>query len=210
MLKPALLSLALCAPVIASGCVAAAVGTGTAVGVAAAQDRTMGEAVDDATTSNEIKAKLLNEGGLGEVDVEVAQGLVLLSGRVSSPEQRVRAEDLAWSSTRTRDVANEIVIERPGGFFTNASDELITARVRASLVGSSEVKSVNYNIETYGGVVYLMGIARTQSELNEATRRASIVGGVQRVVSYVRVRDTAYETGRGVQDDGELAGGPSS
>lgn len=209
MLKPALLSLAICAPLIASGCVAAAVGTGAAVGVAAAQDRTMGEAVDDATMSNEIKAKLLNEGGLGEVDVEVAQGLVLLSGRVSSPEQRVRAEDLAWSSTRTRDVANEIVIERPGGFFKNASDELITARVRASLVGSSEVKSVNYNIETYNGVVYLMGIARTKSELNEATRRASIVGGVQRVVSYVRVRDSAYET-RGPARDDELAGGPSS
>ena len=210
MMKPALLSLALIAPFAASGCVAAAVGTGAAVGVSAAQDRTMGEAVDDATTSNEIKAKLLNEGGLGEVDVEVAQGLVLLSGRVSTPEQRVRAEDLAWSSTRTRDVANEIQIERPGGFLTNASDELITTRVRASLVAAGDVKSINYNIETYGGVVYLMGIARTQAELEEATRRASVVGGVQKVVSYVRVRDSARYTGTPDTSDNELAGGPTS
>ncbi|MCI4644343.1 MAG: BON domain-containing protein [Hyphomonadaceae bacterium] len=174
-----------------TGCVAAAVGTAGAVGVAAAQDRSVGQAVDDATASNEIKAKLLSEAGYGEVDVEVANGLVLLSGRVNSPELRVRAEDLAWSSQLTQDVANEIQIQRPGGFFANVSDEVITARVRANLVGSSTVKSVNFNIETYDGVVYLMGIARTQEELVAAAEEAANVTGVQQVVSYVRVRPSA-------------------
>jgi len=213
MTRSILLSLALPGVLLATGCVAAAVGTGAAVGVASVQDRSVGEAVDDATTSNEIKAKLLNEWGFGEVDVEVAQGLVLLSGRVVSPEQRVRAEEIAWSSTRTRDVANEIKIEQPGGFFANASDELITARVRASLVASGKVKSINYNIETYDGVVYLMGIARTQDELKEAAERASKVGGVERVVSYVQVRDMPAQneaTGRSGSGNGELLGAPSN
>ena len=168
------------------------------------------QAVDDATASNEIKVKLLNEKGFGEVDVEVTGGLALLSGRVSTPEQRVRAEDIAWSSTRIRDVANEIWIEKPGGFFANASDELITARVRASLIASGKVKSLNYNIETYDGVVYLMGIARTQAELKEAAERASKIGGVERVVSYVRVRDIPPrpQTAGSAEDD--LAGAPTN
>ena len=174
-----------------TGCVAAAAGAAGAVGVAAAQDRTVGQAVDDATMSNEIKAKLLSENGFGEVDVEVANGLVLLSGRVSSPEMRVRAEDIAWSSKLTRDVANEIQIERPGGFFANVNDEVITARVRAALLTSATVTSLNFNIETYDGVVYLMGVARTQGELVAAAEKAANVGGVQQVVSYVRVRDPA-------------------
>lgn len=174
-----------------TGCIAAAVGTAGAVGVTAVQDRTVGQAVDDATASNEIKAKLLTQDGFGEVDVEVANGLVLLSGRVNSPEQRVQAENIAWSSALTQDVANEIQIQRPGGFFANVSDEVITARVRANLIGSSTVKSVNYNIETYDGVVYLMGIARSQEELVAAAEEAANVGGVQQVVSYVRVRQSA-------------------
>ncbi|MEM9740284.1 MAG: BON domain-containing protein [Pseudomonadota bacterium] len=176
-----------------TGCVAAGVaGVGT-VAVAAAQERTVGQAVDDAATSNEIKAMLLSEQGYGEVDVEVVDGLVLLSGRVSEPEMRIRAEDVAWSSKRTFDVANEIQIERPGGFFNNVSDEVITARVRARLIGSSSVKSFNFNIETYDGVVYLMGIAGTQDELVAAAESAAIVGGVQQVVSYVRVRTPRTE-----------------
>ncbi|WP_084395833.1 BON domain-containing protein [Henriciella aquimarina] len=209
MTRSLFLAIALSAPLFAGGCVAAAVGTGAAVGVASVQDRSLGGAVDDATASNEIKTKLLSEKGYGEVDVEVSGGLVLLSGRVASPEMRVHAEDVAWSSTRTQDVANEIKIEQPGGFFANASDELITARVRASLVASRDVKSINYNIETYDGVVYLMGIARTNGELKEAAERASKVGGVQRVVSYVRVRDmpAQYDASNASRGNDELMGG---
>ena len=175
------------------GCVVAAVGTAGAVGLTAAQDKTMGEALDDATVSNEIKAKLLSEnsGKFGEVDVEVSSGLVLLSGRVNAPEDRVRAEGIAWSSTRTQDVANEIRIEPPGGFLANLSDEVITGRVRARLIGSRTVKSLNFNIETYDGVVYLMGIARSAKELKRAAEEASYVSGVKQVVSYVRIREPA-------------------
>ncbi len=66
---------------------------------------------------------------------------------------------------------------------------------------------MNYNIETYDGVVYLMGIARTQAELKEAAERASRVGGVQRVVSYVRVRDIPAQQSATRPGDNELAGG---
>lgn len=176
-----------------SGCAAAIVGTAGAAALTSVQDKTLGEAVDDATTSNEIKAKLLNESGakFAEVDVEVSNGLVLLSGRVNAAEDRTFAEGVAWSSSRTVDVANEIRIEAPGGFMANVSDEIITARVRSRLIGSSSVKSVNFNIETYGGVVYLMGIARDTEELRKAAEEASVVGGVKQVVSYVRVREDA-------------------
>ena len=169
-----------------TGCVVKAVG---AAAVSASQERTTGEAIDDATLSSDIKSKLNVHGSLNEVDVEVAGGLVLLSGRVSSPELRIMAEDLAWSSRRTQDLANEIIVEAPGGTLANASDELISARVRARLLGSSSVKSSNINVETYNGTVYLLGIARSEDELQRAAEEASYAGGVQRVISYIRLRD---------------------
>ncbi|MBK8198209.1 MAG: BON domain-containing protein [Acidobacteria bacterium] len=183
----------LLATLTTTGCAAAVVGTAGAVGLTSVQEKTMGEALDDATASNEIKAKLLNESGakFGEVDVEVSNGLVLLSGRVNDPADRTYAEGIAWSSSRARDVANEIRIEPPGGFMANVSDEIITGRVRSRLIGSSTVKSVNFNIETYDGVVYLMGLARSPEELRAAAEEASVVGGVKQVVSYVRIREAA-------------------
>ncbi|MEM9669849.1 MAG: BON domain-containing protein [Pseudomonadota bacterium] len=203
-----------------SGCVAAAVGAVGAGTVATFQERSVGQAIDDATTSNEIKAKLLSRGGYGEVDIEVNGGLVLLTGRVISPEMRVTAERVAWTSSRVDNVANQIQIEPPGGFRANANDAWITTRVRSSLVTSRRVRGVNYNIETYNGVVYLMGIARSQEELETAAERASYVRGVQQVVSYVTVRDRgprgprpapilqadAPQAADGAIDSGELLG----
>lgn len=209
------LSLIALVPLV-SGCATAIVGAAGATAVTATQERSFGEALDDAAVSAEIKSKLIANGGLGEVDVEVAGGLVLLSGRVQTPELRLKAESLAWSVKRASDVANEVKIESPGGFFANASDELITARVRARLLGSSTVQSNNFNIETYGGTVYLLGVARSVKELEKAAEEASVVGGVNQVVSYVRLRDSRgkvvpYKPGaRQTSDDGELLGGPGS
>ena len=199
-----------------SGCVTAIVGAAGATAVTATQERSFGEALDDAAVSNEIKSRLVSHGSLGEVDVEVAAGLVLLSGRVQTPELRLKAESIAWSVKRANDVANEIRIESPGGFFANASDELISARVRARLLGSSSVQASNFNVETYGGTVYLLGIARSSDELEKAAHEASLVGGVNQVVSYVRLRNArgeivAYQPDAPADfDSGELLGGPGS
>ncbi|WP_321488287.1 BON domain-containing protein [uncultured Hyphomonas sp.] len=203
---PALaLSMTLLLPL--GGCVVAAVGTAGAVGITAAQDKTMGQALDDANVSNQIKAKLISENSekFAEVDVEVANGLVLLSGRVNFPEDRVKAEGIAWSAALTKDVANEIKIEPPGGFIANVSDEVITGRVRARLIGSKTVKSLNFNIETYDGVVYLMGTARSAKELKKAAEEASVVSGVKQVVSYVRLLEPEVRA-----TEPELQGQPTS
>lgn len=186
--SPLALGLIACLPLL-SGCVTAVVAGVGAVGVTAAQERTTGEALDDATASNEIKAKLLSVEGMGEVDVEVAGGLVLLSGRVDTPELKFEAENFAWTSANADDVANEIKVEPPGGLGQNASDELISARVRSRLIGSSSVQSLNFNVETYDGVVYLMGVARSPEELQKAAEEASYAGGVKQVVSYIRLRN---------------------
>ena len=146
-------------------------------------------ALDDATSSSEIKTKLIraDRKKFGEVDVEVANGLVLLSGRVNSQEDKIYAERVAWSSSRILDVANELKIQGPSSFMEGLSDSVITSRVRSALVGSKTVRSVNFNIETYDGVVYLMGIARSQKELEQAAEKASFVPGVKEVVSYVQL-----------------------
>lgn len=199
---------------ILASCAAAAVGAAGVTAVSLNQERTLGEAVDDAALSTDIKSRLLANGGLGEVDVEVSGRLVLLTGRVAFPELRVKAEDLAWASEMTRDVANEIQIEAPGGFAKNATDELISARVRARLLGSSSVKASNINVETYDGVVYLMGIARNERELTRAAEEASVARGVRQVVSYIRLRDSRGDIvpytpqDPAPYDPDELAGGP--
>ncbi len=174
----------------ASGCVTAAIGTAASVGVYAVQDRTIGEGVDDATASSSIKMRLLaaDRAAFQEVDVEVANRNVLLSGTAPTAEHRQAAETIARGMRTVENVYNEIVIGEPSSFARSAQDELITAQIRARLTASPAVRAINVNIETFHGNVYLMGTARTEEELHRAAEIASVVGGVRRVVSFMQVR----------------------
>ena len=93
------------------------------------------------------------------------------------------------AASRTVDnVYNEIFVGAPSSFVRSAQDELITAQIRARLTASPRVRAININIETFHGNVYLMGIARSEQELQRAAEIASVVGGVRRVVSFMQVR----------------------
>ena len=174
----------------ASGCMTAAVGAAASVGVYAVQDRTIGEGIDDAAASQSVKTRLLmaDRVAFQEVDVEVANRNLLLSGTTPTAEHRQAAETIARSVRTIDHVYNEIVVGEPSSFVRSAQDELITAQIRARLAASPSVHAINVNIETFHGNVYLMGSARTEHELRRAAEIASVVGGVRRVVSFMQVR----------------------
>jgi hypothetical protein len=51
-----------------------------------------------------------------------------------------------------------------------------------------DIRSGNYTIDTQRGSVYLIGSARSQAELERATRIARYIPGVKRVITYVELR----------------------
>ncbi|MBL8536560.1 MAG: BON domain-containing protein [Hyphomonadaceae bacterium] len=169
----------------------AALGTAASVGVYAVQDRTIGEGIDDATASQQVKARLMaaDARAFQEVDVEVAGRNLLLSGTAPTAEHRQAAETIARGARTIDNVYNELVVGEPSGFVRSAQDEFITAQIRTRLTASPAVRAVNVNIETFHGNVYLMGTARSDQELRRAAEIASTVGGVRRVVSFMQVRE---------------------
>jgi osmotically-inducible protein OsmY len=188
---PLATTLALAACAASSGCVTAAVGAAASVGIYAVQDRTIGEGIDDATASDRVKLRLMaaDSGAFTEVDVEVANGALLLSGAVPTEEHRQAAETIARGVPSIDVVYNELFVGTRSGFVRSAQDELVTAQIRARLTASSSVRAINVNIETFHGNVYLMGYARTDNELRRAAEIASVVPGVVRVVSFMQVRE---------------------
>jgi osmotically-inducible protein OsmY len=156
------------------------------------EERSIGRELDDVNASLAIKSAMIrNEGyALGGVDVEVTEGIALLTGTVPREDDSLMAECLAWSSVAVRAVANELLVGTSASIRNRTNDAWITQNVRGRLLTDRSIRSVNFNVETYAGKVYLLGLARTRGELERASTHASLVDGVGEVISYVRVVGT--------------------
>lgn len=152
-------------------------------------ERSIGRDLDDTNASLSIKASMTRAEGyaLDGVDVEVTDGLALLTGTVPRDEDRRQAECLAWSALAVRAVENEIAVSNATTLRDGARDAWITQQIRGRLLRDRSVRSVNFNVEAENGRVFLLGIARTRGELERAAQHASLVDGVSEVVALVRV-----------------------
>lgn len=184
----------LIAPFLLGGCSVAGVatGAGASVGVAASQEGGLSRAWSDA----KIQAKIndlwfrYNVDVFRKLDLTVNQGRVLITGIVQSPEHRVEAVRLAWQPEGVKQVINEIRVADSEGIVGYARDTWISTRLRAAITFERYVSSINYNIDTVQGSVYLMGVAQNQAELNRVIEIARTIPDVKEVVSYVKLAGT--------------------
>jgi len=187
----AIAMLGLTAPAL-GGCVSMAVGAVATGGVAVAEERSVGTQVDDFTIKVALNEKLFSydEQLFQDVSIDVTEGRVLLTGKVLEPDDRVDAVRLAWQVEGVKEVINELQVTDTGGIESYLTDVRISNELRADLLFDSEVSSINYNVETVGGIVYLTGIAQNQVELDRVVDHARTIAGVKEVISHVRIKSS--------------------
>lgn len=156
-----------------------------------AQERSIVDTASDTGLSITVNQMLLQTDPrlFRKVGVEVVEGRVLLTGEVERPEQRIDATKVAWGVDGVREVINEIQVVDNTGVVSTAKDSWITTRLRSKLLGDRNVIDLNYNIETVNGVIYLIGIARSQKELELVTFYARSISGVEKVINHVWLKD---------------------
>jgi osmotically-inducible protein OsmY len=186
------------ASLVLSSCVAPLViGGGATVGALATREKGVMGTVDDSQISVVIKTKLykFDPDLYSKVTVNVQNGEVLLIGSVPKPEWQVEAERISWEVKGVKQVVNHIEASQEEGVGTMLKDGVITTQVKANLLCDGDIRSLNYSIKTVNGVVYIMGIAQSQEELDKVGKYASSVKGVQKVLSYAKVKDEVSAEG---------------
>ena len=155
------------------------------------QERSFSNAVDDFNTQTELNARLIGESPslFANVNTTVIEGRVHLSGTVPTSEERLTATRLAWATPNVREVVNDIEVTDEGGIGDIARDRWISAQVRGRILTDSRIRDVNYTIDTQNKVVFVLGIAQDQAELDRVLAHARSVTDVRRVVNYALLKD---------------------
>jgi len=108
-----------------------------------------------------------------------------LTGKVDNPEEKLQITKLSWETKGVRSVKNDIKVKEEFNFKQSAKDLLITSQLRTALIFDKNIKSANYNIDTYKKKIFIYGIALTSDERKEVINEAKQILDVKEVVASI-------------------------
>ncbi len=165
-----------------------------AVALSAALAAPAGAATSDAWITTKIKLALLTTEGVSgtAIKVDTVVGKVTLYGKVSSAEEKAKAETIARKVEGVQDVRNLLQVVAPEHEKAmQVSDDLLKQRVEHALQADPSLKSSTIAVQSANqGVVLLSGTAKTLSAHLRAVEVAAAVPGVRRVASEIQSPDT--------------------
>jgi len=159
-------------------------GTGVSVAI---DPRSLGTQIDDSIMEKNLITRLTMEEKkyFLSVKTKVLDGRIFITGKVDNPEEKLKITKIAWETSGVRSVRNDIKIKEKFNFKQSAKDTLITSQLRAALIVNKNIKSGNYQIDTYKKNIYIYGIARNKDELEIVVDEANSILDVNKVIASI-------------------------
>ena len=190
-----ILLIALFALLLLSGCISTAldvaldiVSAATSAALTAAEGRPLYNSMEDYSIKSEITGKYFDEAMVMDISTDVYEGQVMLTGLVTKAEAKRKAQEIAQRVKGVRMIFNEIQVTPEGGVVASVKDWSIETKLKFNLLAAKGVSSLNYRWRSVNGVVYFIGLAHDQEELNKVITMTKEMDGVRKVVTHVRLK----------------------
>jgi osmotically-inducible protein OsmY len=148
----------------------------------------------DAWIGMKVKSALLFHRNVRAIktDVNVKDGVVILSGEASSEAQKELTTEYAKDVDNVKEVKNEMTVAKapamPGETMGEKIDDAsITAQVKSSLMSHRSTSALKTKVETTDGVVTLGGMAKNAAEKALVTKLVTDVNGVSSVINNMTI-----------------------
>ena len=179
------------------------------------------KAFEDRTTHDQVTDTKIGAGILSsfsdkdknlllDVNADVWEQRVMLTGTLDDPKKKDEVVQLVQADQRVRKVYDEIQIvtkaeqaqrreaaknkddsKKEGGVGQAVNDFWIETKISAQLISTRGVTSVDYRWRSVRNVVYLIGRARSQEELNTVLSVIRNTEGVTQVKHFVEIKPVA-------------------
>ena len=167
-------------------------GAGARTGLALAEDRPVEEIWGDSLLKVTINKKLL-ETSFSEtfwsLNTTIFEGRVLITGNVKNTTLRDQVSQIVWGVKGVREVLNEIEIQETNNVTQIARDKFIQTSLQARMLGDKIVSDINYKMIAHNNVLYIIGVAQSQAELEKVVAHARAIRYVKRFVNYIWLAD---------------------
>ena len=178
-----------------ASCSQVIVGGATSTSMIIVQERSSKQAAIDILIKAKIEEAMFSNNYdklFSKVRVIVYEGRVLLVGTVIEESIKDKANQITKNTKNVKQIANYITIGK-NDLIDYVKDTRISLELRAKMLTDKEVSEVNFSVTTENRILYLVGVAQNNTELNKVIEHASNIAGVKKIVNLIQLKDLKDE-----------------
>ncbi|MDR1375604.1 MAG: BON domain-containing protein [Holosporaceae bacterium] len=157
------------------------------------------EGVSGSISDTELQAKINNilfssdKDIFDRVELAIKHGIVVVIGYMKDEAQCKKTMQIIRNIEGCKDAYDETAVQDMPDISNFALDTSITSRIKSSFSFDGNVHSMNYDVTTVRGVVYICGTAQSKYERDVVLNHARTTSGVEKVFSYVKINKNKDE-----------------
>ena len=164
-------------------------GVGAIAFSSSAQEKGLGTSSKDKVIFVKLKNAIFdwNPSVSENVSLSVDNGSILVTGKIKNIDTKVQLTKIIWEISGVKEVNNKVQISETNNFKNIAKDLASLGEIKAKLMASKKLNSLNYSIDVVNNIAYISGIASSEEEISIVTQIAQEARFIKEVQNFVKI-----------------------
>ena len=121
------------------------------------------------------------------ISISVDDGSILVTGKLKNIDTKVELTKVIWEIKGVKEVNNKVQISETDNLKNIAKDLASLGEIRARLMASKKLNSLNFSIDVVNNIAYISGVASNEEEISIVTQIAQEAKFIKEVQNFVKV-----------------------
>ena len=164
-------------------------GVGAIAFSSSAQEKGLGTSINDKVIYVKLRNAIYdwNPSVSENISISVDNGSILITGKLKKIETKVELTKVIWEINGVKEVNNKVQISETNNFKNIAKDLASLGEIKAKLMASTKLNSLNFSVDVVNNIAYISGIASSEEEISLVTQIAQEARFIKEVQNFVKV-----------------------
>ena len=171
-------------------CAAPIIGGVSAIALSSsAQEKGLGTSMNDKVIYVKLRNAIYdwNPSVAENISISVNNSSILVTGKLKNIDTKIQLTKIIWEINGVKEVNNKVQISKIDNFKNIAKDLASLGEIKARLMASKKLNSLNYSIDVVNNIAYISGIASSEEEISIVKQIAQEARFIKEVQNFVKV-----------------------
>jgi osmotically-inducible protein OsmY len=156
-----------------------------------AQEKGLGTSINDKVVYVKLRNAIYDwsPSAAEKISISVNDGSILVTGILKNVDTKIELTKVIWNVSGVKEVNNKVQISETNNLKNIAKDLASLGEIKAKLMASKKLNSLNFSIDVVNNIVYISGIASSEEEIAIVTQIAQEARFIEEVQNFVKINN---------------------